>query len=142
MGYVNATQVYARDTGRTFSATSRPSTYQVGDFIEHTAAELDGILRRRGYGLPIATSATSALRLLEGYNAMGAAAMIEQAAPTTGGKRGDALYLWEECKKALACGDIELEADRDVSTSRPRFARAGSGWGFPASPMIPDEFAR
>lgn len=141
MGYVNPTQVYAQDTGRTFTATSRPSTQMVGDYIERTAAELDGILRRRGYTVPVATSASSALRLLEHYNALGAAAMIEQGAPTTGGKRGDAFYLWEECKKALACGDIELEAAKDTSTSRPRF-RGRAGWGFPASPMIPDEFER
>lgn len=142
MGYVNATTVYARDTGRTFTATSRPATSQVGEFIEQTAAELDGILRQRGYTIPVATTATSALKLLEHYNALGAAAMIEQAAPTHGGKRDDAFKLWEECKKALMSGKVELDAGKDSTQTKPRFRRSGSGWGFGASPMVPDEFER
>lgn len=140
MGYCTPSQVFARDTGRTYSATSKPNTTQVADYIEHTAAELDGILRARGYSAPVATTATSAYVMLEGFNALGAIAMVEQTAPTPGGKRDTAIHLWEEAKKMLACGDLELDAARDASNSAPRFRRSGLDIGFPASPMVPLNF--
>lgn len=136
MAYANPTVVYARDTGRNFTATSRPSTQMVSDYCEQTAAELDGILRARGYTIPIATTATSALRLLEHGNALGAAAMIEQTAVTGAGKRGDAFHLWEEFKKHLLGDLLELDAAKDATDSVPSFGGTGES-GFPATPMFP-----
>lgn len=122
MGYATPTQVYVRHPGRTFTATSKPSTGEVADAIDQTAAELDGILRARGYSLPIATTATGTLKLLEGYNALGADVLVEQAALSGSGegKRSAAWKAWEAAKKMLATGQVELDADRDSDQALPR----------------------
>lgn len=140
MAYATPTQVFALDTGRTYTATSKPNTVQVAQYIESTAGELDGILRSRGYVTPVATTATSAYSMLAGFNAYGAIAIVEQSAPTTGGKATGWQQMWEQAKKMLASGDLELDAERDTSTSSPRGFRSGGEMGFPASPMIPLTF--
>jgi hypothetical protein len=118
VAYVTPSVVFGRDTGRQFTQNTKPTASQVAEYIDLTAGELDGILRKRGYALPI--SATSALKLLEHYNALGAAAMIETAAPTAGGKDKTALAMWESAKKMLGDGGIELDAASDSRSGRPR----------------------
>lgn len=140
MSYATPTQVFALDTGRTYTATSKPNTTQVEQYLDTTAAELDGILRKRGYTVPVATTATSAHTLLAGFNAYGAIAIVEQSAPTSGGKATGWQTMWEAAKKMLDCGDIELDAPRNESTSSPRGFRSRGEMGFPASPMIPLTF--
>lgn len=130
MAYVTTLKV-AADTGRTFTATSTPNIDQVQGFVNQTAAELDSILRRLGYTVPIATAATSALALLEGYNALGAGAFALQAAVTPGGKKPDAMRLWQDAKKMLADGKLELDAARDPDRARPRGRSS-----FPATAMF------
>lgn len=120
MAYANPTVVYARDRGFTFTATSKPSTGDVEQFLEDTAVELDGILRGRGYQLPIPTTATTALQLLANYNAHGALAMIELSAPTSGDKRDDAQKLWNQCKRMLASGDVTLDVALSTDAGLPR----------------------
>ena len=129
MAYATPTTVYARTTGRTFTASSKPNTSQVAGYIDQAAGELDGILRRVGYALPIATTATAALALLEHYNALGAEALIEISAPVSGGRDKNALKLWDDAKKMLASGDLELGAAMDAENALPR-----SGW--PATAMF------
>lgn len=140
MPYATATQVFALDTGRTYTASSKPNITQVEQYLEHTAAELDGILRGLGYTVPVATTATSAYDLLEGFNSYGAIAMVEQSAPTPGGKAAPWAKMWEDAKKMLACGDLKLDAARDADISRPRGFGGRGEYGFPASPMIPLDF--
>ena len=111
MGYCNPTIVYARNSARTFTATSKPATQMVQDFIDDIAAEIDGILRTRGYALPIPTTATSSLKLLEHGNALGAAMLVEQAASSGGQDKDDfATKLWENWKDAIIKGTMDLDA--------------------------------
>lgn len=127
MAYATVIDVLAQNTGRaTYTTTSKPTASQVIGYLELTAAELDGILRAVGYGLPIATTATSALKLLEHFNVLGAAAMVEEGAPSDAARRADALHLWEEAKKMLSTGVIELDTDRDTTSSVPRTNTAAS----------------
>ena len=126
MAYANPTIVYGRDTGFTFTATSRPSTSDVERFLEDTAVELDGILRGQGYLLPVPTTATGALALLESYNAHGALAMVEMSAPNPGGKRDDAQKLWNQCRRMLANGEVVLDLPRDTQTGLPRHGGAAT----------------
>lgn len=122
MAYCTATLVQARQAGRAFTATSLPSATQVVGFCEDIAAELDGILRARGYTIPVATAATSALKLLEHGNALGAAMLVEQSAPASPqGRREEAVRLYEEFKKALRTGETELDAGKDARTARVRY---------------------
>lgn len=120
MPYATPSQVFARSRGRTFTATSKPSTTDVDQYLIDTAAELDGILRARSYTVPVATTATSAFGLLAGYNAIGALATVELSAPSPQGKASEALKLWAECKRMLRAGDIELDAPKDTAQARPR----------------------
>ncbi len=125
-GYVNATVVYARNAGRTFTASSRPATQMVQDFIDDTAAELDAILRMRGYDLPV-QGATSALKTLEHGNALGAGFLIEQSAPSgSPDKLRMAFELWKSFKDALQVGDLELDAPADNASSDVRHALTSS----------------
>jgi hypothetical protein len=121
VSYCTATQVMARDTGRTYTASSRPNPDQVADFVIAAAGEIDALLRGRGYQLPIPTTATSALSYLAGGNIFGAAAFIEQSAP--GGapnRRDDAIAMWERWKKALTDPLMDLDAPKNTSRSRTR----------------------
>lgn len=121
MPYATPSQVFARSRGRTFTATSKPSTSDVDVFLTDTANELDGILRARGYTVPVPTTATSAYGLLAGYNALGAAAQAELAAPNPQGRSSDALKLWQDAKRMLRAGEIELDAPKDTGQAVPRF---------------------
>lgn len=124
MAYATLSDVEQHNTGRQpFGTQTKPNAGQVVDFLELTAAQLDGTLRAHGYQVPIATSATQAHKLLEHGNALGAAYMVETAAPTPGGDQRlqEARRLWESFLKAIATGNLELEAaTRDQVTSRPR----------------------
>jgi hypothetical protein len=119
MPYTSASLVAARDTGRTISATSRPNLDQVEDFILNAAAELDGILRGRGYVAPVPTTATSAFQLMRSYNTLGAMCMVSNAAVNSS-KEKTACEAWEAAKKMLAEGSIELDAPRDEGQSSVR----------------------
>ena len=119
--YATASQVAGRDRGFTFTATSKPSIGDLDDFLTQSAAELDGILRARGYQLPIPTTATQALELLQSYNITGAIALMQLSAPTGGGKRDDALKLWAQCKRMLASGEVMLDTPSDTQTALPRY---------------------
>lgn len=119
MAYTSASLVAARDTGRVLSATSRPNLDQLGDFILDAAAELDGILRSRGYSVPVPSTATSAFQLLRAYNNLGAICSVESAAVNSS-KEKTACEAWEAAKKMLRDGDIELDAPKDTSQSSVR----------------------
>lgn len=137
MGYCTLADVVEQNKGRWPTGTIPASSAkqlnvdQVNDYIEQTAAEIDGILRAKGYSLPIATTATSALKLLELYNAQGAACMVEQGSPTPRPDRtgASACAMWREAKKMLKDGCIELEADLDTTESMPRSS-------LPATPLF------
>lgn len=125
MGYATVADVQQLNTARTFTPSSNPNINQVVDWLGQTAGVLDGILRAGGYALPVPTTATAALSTLEGYNAIGAAAMVEQGAPTSD-RREQAMALWEEAQKMLREGMISLDAPRDTDTSSIRYPAVAS----------------
>ena len=79
--YATIDDVIRFTQGRTFNASSKPAIGDVVDYLNFSKGEIDGLLRRVGYTLPVATGATSALALLANGNAMGAACMVETSAP-------------------------------------------------------------
>lgn len=117
MGYATITDVEQLNTARRIGTSSHPNASQVVDWIEQTAGVLDGILRQSGYGLPIPASATQTLKLLEHYNALGAAAMVEQGAPTSD-RRDEAVKLWDEAQKMLGLIVLDAPRDEDISSIR------------------------
>lgn len=123
-GYVTPSQVMALDTGRRYTASSTPNPSQVAQFVVQVAAEIDTVLRRRGYTLPIATTAIDALVYLEQGNMLGANAYIEQSAP--GGskdRRDDAYTMWQDWLKRVETGGVELNAGKDTTQSSMRYSR-------------------
>ena len=65
--------------GRTYSASTKPTSTQVTAFITDTFAEINGVLDARGYSVPIPTTATTATTILKNINVLGAAALAEDA---------------------------------------------------------------
>ena len=129
MPYAVASQVEARNPKRVFTGSSLPATDQVTQYLVDTAAELDGILLARGYTVPVATSATSAHELMVNYNVLGAHFLAEQAAPTSD-REESAQKAWENAKKMLKDGKIELDAARDTTESSPRGPTVPSAYFF------------
>jgi hypothetical protein len=88
---------------RTFSATTKPTITQVNTFISDIAAEIDTALLSRGLTAP-ATTPTDFVTHLKQVNAMGAAALAEQAMfPEAGGMGStpNSKRLWEMYQAAL-----------------------------------------
>jgi hypothetical protein len=125
--YATPSDVHQLNTGRAFTASSKPSASEVGRFLDLTAAELDGILRTRGYLLPIPTAATSALTLMAHGNALGGAAMVEQGAPVIDlDRRDQAVRLYDDFKKMLGSASLELDDAHDAVTGSPVYGSSGS----------------
>jgi hypothetical protein len=126
VGYATISHVEALNALRTFTATSRPNASQVTGYLEETAGVLDGILAARGFQLPVPTTATSALRLLEHYNAIGAHAFAERAAESSPHKEA-AEKLWADAQKMLKDGIVEpSDLPRATATNRARVVSQAS----------------
>ncbi len=126
MSYGTASDVHALNENRVFTGSSNPTLTEVDRFLALTAAEIDGILRARGFLVPVPTSATSALQLLAHGNALGAAAMVEQGAQQSD-RREDARILWRDFKRMLESSDLGLESGtQDPDRGTPRWASNAS----------------
>jgi hypothetical protein len=124
--YATASDVHQLNTNRTFSGSSNPTLSEVERFLTLTAAEIDGILRARGFLVPVPTTATGALSLLAHGNALGAAWMVEQGAQTSD-RRQEALTVWRDFMKALHTTDLGLEAGtEDPDRGVPRYGVTAS----------------
>jgi hypothetical protein len=126
VAYGNASAVHRLNTNRSFTGSSNPTLTEVEGFLDFTAAEIDGILRARGFLVPVPTTATGALQLLAHGNALGAAMMVEQGAQTSD-RREDARILWRDFKRMLESSDLGLESGtEDPDRGTPRWASNGS----------------
>jgi hypothetical protein len=117
--YATIDDVIRFTQGRTFNASSKPSTPDVQDYLNFSKGEIDGLLRRGGYDLPVATVATGALALLAHGNALGAACLVETSAPIAN-RQSQVCRLYADFKKMVLAGDLELDAGKDESNSAPR----------------------
>src|SRR3977135_951396 len=98
--YATLRHVAAIAAKRTFTATSIPSASQVAMFLEHAQAEVDGILAGDGYAVPIATTATVSLKLLERIVTLGAWAQVEHSAQVSNDAER-AMKEWEAARTEL-----------------------------------------
>jgi hypothetical protein len=124
--YATLSHVSALAAKRSFTATSVPSASQVAVFLEHAQAEVDGLLAGDGYAVPIATTATISLKLLERIVAIGAWNQVEQSAQVApDGER--VLKMWEQARTELVRGTLQLaDAPRLGGENFARAAAAGS----------------
>lgn len=120
MAYCDITKVQARNPIRDlYSQTTKPSASQVYVFINECAGIIDTVLAEANYATPISTTAASSvLATLEYVNAVGAAYMVEWAAPVSD-RRKEYEDMWESALKMLETVEFAGLA-RDSDTSRPR----------------------
>jgi len=133
--YANIDDVVRLVQGREFTASSKPAISDVVDWLNSSAVEIDGLLRRGGYGLPVPTTATAARALLAHGNALGAACLIESSAPTSS-RAQMACKLYETFKKSILAGDLELDAAKDGTSSSPRSNAANQATGMFTRSML------
>lgn len=109
-GYCAVVDVQAL-TGKTYSVNSKPSSTEVDSFIEKRARIIDGILKARGYIVPVLESATQATEIVKDLNALGAAVLaenampgVQQASPRAAAWREE----WRETLRLLERGKLDL----------------------------------
>lgn len=105
--YATIANVSALAAKRVFTATSIPNTSQVAMFLEHAQAEVDGILAGDGYAVPVATTATISLKLLERIVTLGAWAQVEKSAQVSENAK-EALAMWDSARTELVKGTLQL----------------------------------
>lgn len=124
MGYATISHIAALNAARPITATSRPNLDQVAGFLDETSAVIDAILSGRGFSLPIPTTATAALKLLEGYNAKLAWPMVERAAPVH--PQADAADKAAMYAEKMLQSMEPPQLSRDAATTRARHGGTGS----------------
>jgi len=102
MAYCTITHVRALNPKRTYNATSTPTETQVESFIIRISEEIDAILAGRGFTVPL-TAPAALLAYLTHVNALGAAALAEQAMFPESAKPGTSVRggsLWDQYNDA------------------------------------------
>lgn len=78
MGYCSESDVGIINAQRIYNDSSKPTSSQVNSMIDHVAALMDARLNALGFTIPV-VSAPKSQNLLKTINALGAAAMAEEA---------------------------------------------------------------
>lgn len=118
--YATVDDVARLNSARTLTDRSKPTASDAAGFLAQVSSELDATLAERGYQTPVPTSATAARELLAYYNALGANALIERAAPDSPSV-DRAEQMWDNALKALQAGKVGLaDAPRDQAEIRFR----------------------
>jgi hypothetical protein len=119
--YAAASHVEALTEGRpAYSNNTEPSLDQVNSWLIETSGIIDGLLRQRGYAMPVASdAATSALVTLQNFNAVGGWYYVEAGAKTSH-RLKEAKEAWDWAQKMLRDGVIELDLSFDFDETQPR----------------------
>jgi len=133
MAYATVDDVKRLNKYREYTATSEVSYSDVESYLDWIAAEIDSKLSRAGYNVPI--TGTEALKILKLVNALGAAAMAEDAqfmGTQDPGQSRHGEILWQQYHERLnkiVNGEIYL---RDASLTNELEKRpAGKAlWSF------------
>jgi len=111
MAYCTSTEVQNLNPKRTYSATSTPTSTQVGLLIDQIAVEIDAVLEAQGYTVPV-TTPTNFVNVLKAINAYGAAALAEAGMFPEVSEMGSTPHWkvlndkYNEWMKALRAGEI------------------------------------
>jgi spermidine/putrescine-binding protein len=118
--YCSVADVAALSFGRAIGVGSNPGPSQVWTYINMTAGEIDAVLTKMGYSVPVnIASYPEAAAFLNSVNAKGAWAMMESSAPTSPNlDRAKAAY--DEAMKMLADAEFVLEAAVNLDRARVR----------------------
>jgi hypothetical protein len=118
--YCSILDVQARSAARPVTASSVPNIAQVFGFIDDVTAEVNAILVKKGYQVPVVSASNpDAFATLHSVTTTGAWAMMEAAAPTSVNV-DRAEKAWTAAKEMLSSTDFVLNAPMDVARSEPR----------------------
>ena len=118
--YCTVLDVQARSAIRPVTASSVPNIAQVQQFVLDTAAEINGILIKKGYLIPIVSASNpDAFATLHAINVTGAWALMEASSPTSINV-DRATQAWENAKRMLADATFALNAPIDTGRSEAR----------------------
>lgn len=117
--YASYPDVQSLDVARVIGAQGNPTATQVQLYCELVAAEIDAILRSRGYDVPVPTAAEGDRALLRKINAEGAFAMMEKASPSKPNDK-EVTANYQASLKLLADARDVLESPQDQGQSEPR----------------------
>jgi hypothetical protein len=120
MAYCTPSDVASLNKARAIGQGDNPTLQDLQGYILMSAGEIDAILINKGYSVRVKTASwPEAATLLNGVNARGALALMEEASPSsTILDRSQA--VWEAAKKMLSDAKTVLNADMDVQRSEPR----------------------
>jgi len=133
MAYCTVDDVRALNKNREYSATSEVTIDNVNDFIKFISSEIEGKLKRRGYKVPVTGLESKAI--LRWINALGAAAMAEEAqfhGTVEPGISTHAERLWAQYKERLngiVDGSIFLR-DAEMEATIPVIPVSSGLWSF------------
>ncbi len=131
MQYCTVAQVLSRNSARvTYTATSVPNASQVFEFILEAGAQLDQWLFAGGYAAPfdqaIASStpsvilvATEGQLLLQRWNSVGAALMVEESAQQPINLKAFQ-DMWDEVQRVILDKTIDINLPMNPAKARPR----------------------
>lgn len=117
--YATLGDVQALNAARNLTATSVPNSSQVAQFLQFSGAQIDSILVEKGYSLPVPTTATAALMLLERVNAQGGYAMTERSAAASP-HADTAEKAYAAALEMLEAASTILDIPKSVARSSPR----------------------
>jgi hypothetical protein len=118
--YCSIPDVAALNWARAIGVASNPGNSQVQTYINMVAGEIDAVLIRHGYLVPVnIASYPDAARMLNTVNAKGAVWMMEEASPSSPNlDRAKAAY--DAAMKMLADAQFVMNAAMDTTRSEPR----------------------
>lgn len=120
------------EMGQTFTTTSRPTTANVEEAIDGVSGEIDGVLKSRGYSVPV--TSTSSLALLKRYTKFGASAQAWHMGYV--GDEPSRVTYWREAYDnfiaRLRRGEQELPDET---------ASGGAPMGFSVAPLRVDGYS-
>lgn len=109
-----------------FTSGTKPTASQVAMHLADATAEVAGLLLQAGYDVPIPTSATVAVRIVDTVCAKVAAAIVERTAPTKDRENLKAAEQMAEAARSMIRKGELPGVDKNVAQSSPRGGYAGA----------------
>lgn len=104
---------------RVIGQGNNPTLYDLQVYINMSAAEIDAILTNKGYSVPVSSSYPAAVNFLNGINARGALALMEEASPSSI-NLDRAQKAYDDAKRMLVDAQSIMDAPKDVARAEPR----------------------
>lgn len=126
--YASLTDIYSYLGGASFGASTRPTASQVVNAIELSADEVDSLLSRLDYAVPIATGATQSMDMARGWVTIGGAYRAAMAMPQGKESKHAEAYgkEWKAVLESLEGGKRSLPDAAKIKRARSPVVAPGS----------------